>query len=145
MTLFASIDAIAPSPEEVAALSAARDLIARHGAEGEHHVAAAALTEGGAVHLGLNLESVLPAACICAEPGALSRAEIDAPGAPVTFVVAVNRRGEVLPPCGVCRELLTDHASAARIGLPGPDGGMEVAPLAALLPRPYKARLRGGA
>jgi hypothetical protein len=64
------------------------------------------------------------------------------PGAEIIFSVAVNRRGEVIPPCGPCRELLADYGARARVAVPG---GADYAIMAAdtLLPVPYKAHLRG--
>lgn len=124
-----------------AALAAARALIARSGAEKRHHVAAVALTEDGALHLGLSLESTVAWASICAEPSALARAAIDAPGAAIVACIAVNRDGVVVPPCSRCRELLADFAPGARIALPE-DGGWRLVDLGTLMPHPYKGELR---
>ena len=72
--------------------------------------------------------------------GAASAAE---PGAPVLFAVAVNRRGEVIPPCGACRELLADFGPASAIAVAEDrDGVLRLASLRALLPETYKAHLR---
>lgn len=125
----------------LAALGQARALIARLAREGRHHVAAALLTEG-ACHLGVNLECTLPRGSVCAEPVALGRAAIEEPGAPILFSLAVNRRGEVIPPCGFCREILADFAPHALIAVGEEDGALLVQPLRALLPHAYKAHRR---
>ena len=122
-----------------AALSAARGLIAKRVEEGRHHVAAAVAT-ADAVHLGLNLECTLPRATICAEPGALAAARVAEPDAPIEVVVAVNRRGEVIPPCGVCRELLVDYAPHCHVIVPGE----RLVPLRDLLPEAWKEAERWG-
>ena len=127
-------------PLAAEALAAARDLIARRVEEGRHHVAAAAATRGG-IHLGLNLECTLPRATICAEPGALAAARVAEPDAPIEVVVAVNRRGEIIPPCGVCRELLVDYAPGCLVVVPGE----RAVPLRALLPEAWKEAERFGA
>jgi len=126
-----------------AALADARALIAARGAERRHHVTAAVITEDGRSFLGLSLESALGWASTCAEPVALGRALIDAPGVPVVACLAVNRQGEIVPPCSRCRETLADFAPTAQVALP--DGaGYRMVPLSELMPHPYKAALRFG-
>ena len=127
-------------PRAVAALEAARALIAERVEEGRHHVASVAAT-AERLHLGLNLECTLPRATICAEPGAIAAARVAEPGAPIEVVVAVNRRGEVIPPCGVCRELLVDYAPGCLVIVPGE----RAVPLRALLPEAWKEAERFGA
>ena len=129
---------------EAVAVPAARALIAARGAEGRHHVSATVLTRGGESHIALNLESGLARASVCAEAVAIGMARAGDPGAVVAFSVAVNRRGEVIPPCGLCRELLLDYGREARVAVPG--GADWVAlPLAELLPNAYKEALRARA
>jgi len=127
------------------ALERARALIAARGAEGRHHVAAAVLSAGGGVHLGLSLEAAVGWASICAEPGAVSRALIDAQGAEIVLCVAVNRDGAIVPPCSRCREMLADFAPHVQVALPAEQAGGAgwwLVPLAALMPYPYKASER---
>jgi cytidine deaminase len=126
---------------EAQALADARALIGRLKAEGRHHVAATLLTAAGA-YTAVNLECVLPRGSICAEAVAIGMAAAAEPFAPILFAVAVNRRGEVIPPCGFCRELLIDYGPEARIAVGEADGALSVAPLRALLPHAYKAHLR---
>lgn len=129
-----------------AALAEARALIARVQAEGRHHVACALLTEKAA-YTGVSLECVLPRGSICAEPVALGRAMMAEPGAPILFSVAVNRRGEVIPPCAFCRELLMDYGPSALAAVGETDSPrgpeLRLRPLRELLPDAYKAHLRG--
>ncbi|MEM1384778.1 MAG: cytidine deaminase [Pseudomonadota bacterium] len=142
-------DGAALTVEEAAALAAARALIGARKREGRHHVAATVLTASGRAYTANNLESVLGRAAICAEAVAIGMATTAEAEAEIVFAVAVNRRGEVIPPCGMCRELLLDFGPDARIGVPTgdapcPDGtGAIACPLADLVPHAYKADRRG--
>lgn len=132
-------------PDEDAAVAAARGLIAARSAEGRHHVAASVITADERTFTALNLESILGQAAACAEPSALSMAfSADPVALQIVFVAAVNRRGEVIPPCGLCRELMLDHAPDAMVAVP--DGNdFAVVALRSLLPSAYKAGQRGPA
>ena len=125
---------------EARAVAEARAMVARLGREGRHHVAATVLTASGS-YTGINLECTLPQGSVCAEPVAIGAAMTAEPGAPILFSVAVNRRGEVIPPCGCCRELLADFGPDAEIALADGDG-IRMVPLRALLPDAYKAHVR---
>ena len=129
-------------PRFLDAADAARRLIAERGAEGVHHVACAVVTETGGLHLGLNLETVMPRATLCAEPGALSAARVAEPDARAVFVVAVRMTGEILPPCGVCRELLLDFAPHALAAVGERDGAVLALPVRALMPAACRAEER---
>ena len=130
------------SPHEAEAVAAARRLIGERALEGRHHVAATVLTADGGAYTALNLECTLDRASICAEAIAIGMAVLAEKDAEVIFSVAVNRRGEVLPPCGLCRELLCDYGPAARVAVPG-GGDYRVLTLPELMPVPYKAAERG--
>jgi cytidine deaminase len=54
--------------------------------------------------------------------------------------VIVNRGGEVVAPCGICRELMSDYAPDAEVIAPGAEGP-ERASIRTLLPNKY-ARAR---
>lgn len=127
---------------QVEALAAARALIAALKQEGRHHVACSVLT-AGARYTACNLQSTLPSASVCAEAVAVGMASVAEPGAPILFSVAVNRRGEVIPPCGFCRELLTDYGPDAAVCVGEEGGEMRLASVRALLPDAYKGHLRG--
>jgi len=123
------------------AVADARALIARQTRGDWHTVAAVVVTRTGARFIGVNLDSVLPRASVCAEPVALGMAAAADPDDPVVFCCAVNRRGEVIPPCGVCRELMLDYASQAQIAVPG-GADYVLRPLSELVPAAYKADRR---
>ncbi|QFT61723.1 cytidine deaminase [Roseivivax halotolerans] len=132
-------------PAHQEAVGAALVFIAEKQRGDWHSVASVVLTASGARYLGLNLDSTLPRASVCAEPVALGMAMAADPDDPVTFVAAVNRRGEVIPPCGPCRELMLDYAPRALVAIPethGPEtrgpGRFVAVEMAALMPTAYK-------
>ena len=133
----------APTEAEREAVAAARALIAERQVEGRHHVAASLIADDGRVFTFLNLESVLGQAARCAEPAALSAAlSHERPAGGIVFSCAVNRRGEVLPPCGLCRELFLDLAPDVELAVPFAGEDFAVTPLSELMPMPYKAGRR---
>lgn len=131
-------------PQRIAdAVAQARALIAARGAEGRHHVAAAVLTDSGALHLSLSLENRAAWASICAEPGAVAAALTADPAARIVLAVAVNREGAVVAPCSRCRELLADHGPDAQVAVPG-GSDYRLVTLQDLMPLAYKAAERFG-
>jgi len=107
-----------------------------------HQIAAAVLDADGGVHLGLHLDAMVGRAAACAEPAAVSAARL-ATKAPLVAVAAVrypkpseDGGARIVPPCGLCRELLLDHgapgfAAVIDAGVPA------LVPLADLLPHKY--------
>ncbi|MYR06202.1 cytidine deaminase [Gordonia sp. SID5947] len=98
-------------------------------------VGAAAFTDDGRVVLGCNVENVSYGLGICAEV-ALAAHLVATGGGRLLAVSVCDSRGEILMPCGRCRQVLLEHAGpelavdhrrgAARLGdlLPdafGPD------------------------
>ncbi|MEU1307789.1 cytidine deaminase [Streptomyces cinnamoneus] len=121
-----------------AAFTAIRDryLVARH------QIAAAIIDADRRVHLGLHVDAIVGRAAVCAEAGALSAARL-ATSAPLVAVAAVRYPkptetcgARIVPPCGLCRELLLDHAPELRAVIhDGARAGLT--PLAGLLPHKY--------
>ena len=124
-------------PAHAAAIAAARAFIADRQRGDWHTVASVVLTASGARHIGMNLDSTLPRASVCAEPVALGMAVACDPDDPVVFCAAVNRRGEVIPPCGPCRELMLDYAPKALVAVPGA-ADFVIVPMTDLMPTAYK-------
>ncbi|SLN52997.1 Blasticidin-S deaminase [Roseivivax jejudonensis] len=124
-------------PTYAAAVAEARRFIAENQRGEWHTVACVVLTASGARFVGMNLDSTLPRASVCAEPVAIGMALAANPDDRVTFVAAVNRRGQVIPPCGPCRELMLDYAPSAEVAVPS-DEDFAVRPMAALMPSAYK-------
>ncbi len=56
-------------------------------------------------------------------------------------IVSVDRKGNVVSPCGMCRELISDYAPACRVIVPN-RLGVEVVTITELLPNKYRRRWR---
>ena len=97
-------------------------------------VGAAALVDDGRVISGCNVENASYGVTLCAECGLVS-ALYSSGGGKLTAVVCVGADNTPLPPCGRCRQLLSEHAApGASILL---DSG-EV-PISELMPHPFGA------
>jgi cytidine deaminase len=92
-------------------------------------VGAAALVDDGRVVIGCNVENASYGVTLCAECGVVSALHATG-GGRLTHFVCVDGRGELLMPCGRCRQLLHEHG--------GPDLAVLTArgvrPLSDLLP-----------
>jgi cytidine deaminase len=119
-----------------ALLNAAREIIAKRFKEDYHHVGAALRTKSGRVYAAVHLEAYIGRTSICAEAVALGMAAADG-DTKIETIVAVDRRGEVVSPCGMCRELLLDYSPEVQVIIPGPEGE-ESQPMANLLPLKYQ-------
>jgi cytidine deaminase len=71
-------------------------------------VGAAALVDDGRIVVGCNVENASYGVSLCAECGLVSSLHASGGGRLVAFA-CVDRHGEVLMPCGRCRQLLWEH------------------------------------
>ena len=71
-------------------------------------VGAAALADDGRLLVGCNVENAAYGVTLCAECGVVSSL-VATGGGRLTHFVCVNRLGEVIMPCGRCRQLLHEH------------------------------------
>ena len=71
-------------------------------------VGAAALAEDGRVLTGCNVENAAYGVALCAECGLVSQLHITG-GGRLTHFVCVDKAGDVLMPCGRCRQLLFEN------------------------------------
>lgn len=113
-----------------------RDLIKRRFVEGRHHIAAALRTRSGAVFSGVHIEAYVGRITVCGEAIAIGAAAT-AGDTDIEVIVAVNELGEVVSPCGMCRELIGDYSPAARVIIPRSGQHVSV-PVAELLPDKYQ-------
>ena len=74
-------------------------------------VGAAAVADDGRVVVGCNVENAAYGVVLCAECGLVSSLHATG-GGRLTRVVCVNGRGDVIMPCGRCRQLLWEHGGA---------------------------------
>lgn len=99
-------------------------------------VGAAVRTQSGTTYAAVHLDAAVGRVAVCAEMIALGMAV--AAGEPrIEAIVAVTQRGEdeweILPPCGMCRELISDYAPEASVIVPLSRGWGKVV-LSELLP-----------
>ncbi|MBB3664476.1 cytidine deaminase/uncharacterized protein YqfB (UPF0267 family) [Prauserella sediminis] len=106
--------------------------------DGDHTVAAALRLHSGAVVLGVNTHHFLGGPC--GEISALSnRAATHPDDAIVTVAAAYGPTGDVIPPCGKCRQILFDIDPAIRC-IVREANGLTAVPVRDLLPHAYDWR-----
>lgn len=74
-------------------------------------VGAAATADNGRVLVGCNVENAAYGVVLCAECGVISSLHATG-GGRLTHVVCVNGAGDVIMPCGRCRQLLWENGGA---------------------------------
>ena len=77
----------------------------------EFPVGAAALVDDGRTVVGCNVENAAYGVALCAECGLVSQLHITG-GGRLTHFACVNGHGEILMPCGRCRQLLWENGGA---------------------------------
>ena len=89
--------------------AAATDIAGRaYAPYSRYAVGAAALVDDGRVVVGCNVENAGYGVTLCAECGLVSSL-VAGGGGRLTHFVCVNGAGEVIMPCGRCRQLLFEH------------------------------------
>ena len=89
--------------------AAARDVAERAYVPYSHYpVGAAARVDDGRVVVGCNVENAAYGVTLCAECGLVSALHAGG-GGRLTHFVCVNGEGEVIMPCGRCRQLLYEN------------------------------------
>jgi len=131
--------------EDEALVEAARAVLARHYKPVWHMVAAALRSRDGKIWTGLHLGATVGRMQVCAEVTALGRAILEGDGSIDCMVAVRHPKAEelvrdiaVVPPCGACREMLTDFDAAAHVIVPAGDGMLLRVPVRSLLPLPYQ-------
>ena len=97
-----------------------------------YRVGAAALVDDGRLVCGCNVENASYGVTLCAECGLVSALVAGGGGRLVAFTCC-NGRGELIMPCGRCRQLLWEHGGAALL-IETPRG---VQSLAEVLPQAF--------
>ncbi|MDT4921234.1 MAG: cytidine deaminase [Pseudonocardiales bacterium] len=94
-------------------------------------VGAAALVDDGRVVVGCNVENASYGVSLCAECGLVSALHASG-GGHLVALACVNFHGDVLMPCGRCRQLLWEHGGPDLLvdTGEGPKAMIEVLPLA---------------
>ena len=125
-------------------VEAARAVLLKHYRPHWHTVGAALRSRDGRIWTGVHLGATVGRLSVCAEAVALGRAILEGDGT-VECAVAVRhpkadeslRQIAVVPPCGACREMLTDFDPAADVIVPS-GGDVVRMPVRSLLPFPYQ-------
>lgn len=125
--------------------AAARELAARaYAPYSQYPVGAAALVDDGRVVVGCNVENAGYGVTLCAECGLISSLVAGGGGRLVAFT-CVNGKGELIMPCGRCRQLLNEHGGPSLL-VDTPEG---VWTLGQVLPQAFGpedlTRVTGGA
>ncbi len=125
-------------------VEAARATLLKHYRPHWHTVAAAMRSRDGRVWTGLHLGATVGRLSVCAEAVALGRAILEGDGTVACAVAVRHPKPDepvqdiaIVPPCGACREMLTDFDPAADVIVPGPQGPLRMA-VRLLLPLPYQ-------
>jgi len=100
---------MAGDPDWEALRDAAVEVAARaYAPYSNYHVGAAALADDGRLVVGCNVENAAYGVTLCAECGLVSQLHATG-GGRLTHFVCVNGEGEVIMPCGRCRQLLVEQ------------------------------------
>lgn len=116
-------------------IQAARDIIAKRYVEGKHSIGAALRTRKGNLFVGVHVEANCGRITLCGEAVAIGVAATNG-DTDISQIVAVTESGDIVPPCGMCRELISDYAPDALVILETEDG-IKCVPVLELLPEKY--------
>jgi cytidine deaminase len=92
----------------------ARAIIAQRFKEDYHHIGSALRTKSGKVFSAVHLEAYVGRVAVCAEAIAIGMAAA-AGDTELEAIVAVDRQGRVVSPCGICRELISDYSPDCKV------------------------------
>ena len=101
-------------------------------------LAGALRTRSGKVFSAVHLEAYIGRVAVCAEAVAIGMGAA-AGDTDIELIVAVNRAGDVVAPCGMCRELISDYAPQAEVCVSSATGPTRVQ-VSVLLPGNKYAR-----
>jgi cytidine deaminase len=120
---------------EEALVTRAREIIRVRRKPVWHTVGCAMRTRSGREFAAVHLEGHVGRIAVCAEAIAIGMGAAEG-DTDIDQIVAVDYDGNVVSPCGMCRELIYDYSPQAMVIVPHPDGAAAV-PITALLPNKY--------
>lgn len=121
----------------------AKQITATRFVHGSHYVGAALKTVDGDIFTGINVETNIGRAAVCAEPVAIGTAITQGNGEIETIASvrhpAPEEEGDpfLVSPCGVCREMITDMGRNIEVIFPDEDDKPVKARAIDLLPNKY--------
>ncbi|PQQ24069.1 cytidine deaminase [Photorhabdus luminescens] len=131
--------------EDVSLIEAAKAAIISRYKPDWHVVGAALRLRSGEIVTGVHLEANVGRIAICAEAIAIGRAVTEYGSADIDTVVAVyhSRDGEIniVSPCGMCRELISDYAPQAMVLIQDEELNCVKRPIMDLLPVKYQRNI----
>ena len=92
-------------------------------------------TVSGNIFVGVHVEAGNGRITLCAEAVAIGAAAT-AGDTEIETIIAVTESGDIVPPCGMCRELISDYSPDAMVILEQ-DGHIDEIPILTLLPIKY--------
>ncbi len=110
-----------PETKDVQLIEAAQSIIALRSKADAHEVGAALRTRSGKIFAAVNVKANVGRVSICAEAVAIGMAA-SAGDTDIERIVAVDQKGRVISPCGMCREMISDYAPQAEVIVAGDDG-----------------------
>jgi cytidine deaminase len=121
--------------EDLKLIEVARSIIALRSRPEAHEVGAALRTRSGKIFSAVNVKANVGRVSVCAEAVAIGMAAATG-DTDIEMIVAVDLKGRVISPCGMCREMISDYAPQAGVIVSG-DDGMEIFQIADLLPHKF--------
>lgn len=116
-------------------IEAAQAIIALRSKPEAHEVGAALRTRSGKIFSAVNVKANVGRVSVCAEAVAIGMAAA-AGDTNIERIVAVDQKGRVISPCGMCREMISDYAPQAEVIVSGGDG-LEILKVTDLLPHKF--------
>ncbi|MCP4182896.1 MAG: cytidine deaminase [Hyphomicrobiales bacterium] len=120
----------------------AKRIIAQRYKTGWHTVGAALRLQNGKITTGVHLDANVGRIAVCAEAIALGQAITQYGSSDIETIVAVRHSmdGEIsiVSPCGMCREMISDYASNAKVIIPDEVNSYRKYKIDELLPSKYK-------
>lgn len=92
----------------------ARSLAEKRYKPGKHCMFSVLVTKSGKVFEGCHVEAGNGRISLCAEAVAIGTAAT-AGDTDISEIVAVTESGDIVPPCGMCRELIYDYSENAKV------------------------------
>lgn len=113
-------------------ISEAKNVITKRYKKDIHEIGCALITNKGNIYKAVHLEANVGRVAVCAEAIAIGMAAADG-DTNISMIVAVNNRGDIVSPCGICRELISDYSKDCLVIMPNG----ETKQIEELLPQKY--------
>jgi len=126
--------------DETRLLNAAREMLSQaYAPYSGYRVGAAVSGSSGKIYAGCNVENASFSLTCCAERVAVFKA-ISAGENKIVCAAVVVESGDLVAPCGPCRQVLNEFGEDMTLLLSGADGTVERTPLSKLLPSSFGPR-----